>query len=447
MMSVALAPLLVAGGGIALLVLPRERPISPGELLGVGYLAGGAFVSLLSFYCGLLVGGRVLQLVVLAACAAVAAAGLARRPWPTWTSGTPGGMLLTAVPLVLALLVGWLSLRIPMAWDGVMTWEAKARLIWLGGGRLPLEVLSQPYRVHADYPLMVPMLEAWVYGWLGHADQVLVKVLFAGFFLAASWLLVTAAARLGLRTGWAAAAAVLPVCVPPLLVGEGSATSGYADFPLAACYLGAVVYLLEYLREKRREALRAAGVLAAILPWIKVEGAILWGCVVVFAGLIALHRRQLSALAWVIVPGLTLLAGWRILLLAADARYGGFLAVRPGTLLGNLPRLGLVGRALWRYATGGEWSLFWPVAALSTAVSLWTVRAARPTVALLAAAVALPAGLYSTVYIFTPIDPAFHIATSLPRLLIQVSLPAVFLILLPALAWTRRGDPEPRPIE
>jgi hypothetical protein len=294
---------------------------------------------------------------------------------------------------------------------------------------------------------MVPALEAWVYGWLGHVDQVLVKVLFAGFFLAASWLLATAAARLGLGTGWAIAAAVLPVCVPPLVVGEGSATSGYADFPLAAGYLGSVVYLLEYLREGRREALRAAGVMAAVLPWIKLEGAILWACLALFAGVIALRRRQLSALGWMIVPGLALLAGWRVLLLAADARFAAFLAMRPDTLVRNLPRLGLAWGALWRYTTGGDWSLFWPVAALSAAVAAWTVRAARPAAGLLSAAVALPAGLYTAIYLFTPIDPAFHIATSLPRLLIQVSLPAVLLILLPALARPRRGDRETRPIE
>lgn len=446
--AVAMVSLLVGGCGIALLVLPR-RPIAPQELLAFAYLAGAALVSLLSLYCGFFVGGRTLRLVIVGASVGVAAAGVAhRRRGAAWSSGAvkPAGVTRAAIPLAAAAAVGWLALRLPMAWDGVMIWEAKARLIWLNGGRLPLGILSQPYRTHAEYPLLVPMVEAWVYGWLGHVDQVLVKVVFAGFFLAVLWLLATAAARLGLGAGWALVAALLPLCVPRLVLGEGSATSGYADFPLAAGYLASVVYLLEYLRDGRREVLRAVGVMAAILPCIKPEGTILWLCVVLFCAVIAWRRRQLSGLLWVIVPGLVLLLGWRSVLIVAHARVGGFLPVRPGTLLHNLPRLNLVAAALWRYVTSGEWSLLWPVAALAGAAAAATVRAVRAPVALLAAAVLLPAGLYSMIYVFTPVDPRFHIETSLPRLLIHFSLPAILLVVVPAVGWPRR-DPGARPIE
>ena len=239
LLSGAFASLLLAGCGAAFLVLPRHRPIALAELLGFGYLAGGAIVTLLSFAGSFLVSGLFLRVLVVIACAVVAAAGVARDRRLAGGSRrlqvTRRDLVVAAVPVVPAAAVAWLALRTPMAWDGVMTWEAKGRLAWMNGGGLPLSNLSQAYRFHPDYPLLVPLLEAWVYGWLGHVDQVLVKVLFAGFMLAAMWLLATAVTRLGLSAGWAALAAILPVCVPRLVVGEGSATSGYADFPLAAC--------------------------------------------------------------------------------------------------------------------------------------------------------------------------------------------------------------------
>jgi hypothetical protein len=75
------------------------------------------------------------------------------------------------------------------------------------------------------------------------------------------------------------------------------------------------------------------------------------------------------------------------------------------------------------------------VAAVSAALAAWRAAAAtRAVVALLVAATATPAAVYSTIYIFSAADPAWHISTSLSRLMIQVSLPAVLLVIVPALA-------------
>jgi hypothetical protein len=47
-----------------------------------------------------------------------------------------------------------------------------------------------------------------------------------------------------------------------LVVGAGSAASGYADFPLAVVYLGAVVYLADYALTHEPASLRLAAALA-----------------------------------------------------------------------------------------------------------------------------------------------------------------------------------------
>lgn len=433
-LAAAMATLLVGGCGAALLVLPSRRPVAPAEVLGFGYLMGAALVSLLSFSAGLFLSGLALRIVVTLVCAALFAAGLARSRRPDRWALARADIIAAAAPLLPGFALGWLALRLPMAWDGVMTWEQKARMAWLNGGGLPLPYLAQPYRYHADYPPLVPLLEAWVYGWLGHVDQVRVKLVFAGFLLSVLWLLAAAARRFGLGAGWCVLAVLLPLCVPRLILGEGSATSGYADFPLAAAYFACVVLLITSGGEDAPGALRAAGLLAAALPWTKQEGVILWLAVVLFALAIARRERHYAALAWVVVPALLVVIGWRTVLAVSHAALDAvFVPVTAATLSRNFPRVGMVAAAALRYAASGEWSLLWPVAAVSAAVAAWRVPKARDVVAVLVAAVAVPAAVYSSIYIFSAADPAWHIATSLQRLMIQVSLPAVLLVIVPAL--------------
>jgi hypothetical protein len=73
------------------------------------------------------------------------------------------------------------------AYDAVAIYGLKSKILYLAGG-LPAgffeDVSSGFHGAHADYPLLVPLCETWVYTFLGRIDDIIVKMLFPLFFLA-----------------------------------------------------------------------------------------------------------------------------------------------------------------------------------------------------------------------------------------------------------------------
>src|SRR5260370_42705527 len=104
--------------------------------------------------------------------------------------------------------------------------------------------------------------------------------------------------------------------VPPAIIGAGSATSGYADFPLAAIYLCCAVQVLEYWRTSDAGVLPLLGITAALLPWTKMEGSILLACIALAVIPNAIRRRQWTGLAWALTPGVVVACGWSLFLRA-----------------------------------------------------------------------------------------------------------------------------------
>jgi len=90
------------------------------------------------------------------------------------------GVIAVQVALVAVLAVG----RPLTAWDGWAIWGLKARTIFLEGGVSPA-VYADPSRAstHPYYPLLLPLTEAWVYGWLGTPDDRLVGLVSVLFYL------------------------------------------------------------------------------------------------------------------------------------------------------------------------------------------------------------------------------------------------------------------------
>jgi len=450
LLSAALAMMLAAGVGVTLILL-RKREVHLVELYSLSVLFGGGFVSLASFVFGLAMKGPALHVLVSAACLSLFVAGgsglvrgQVRVSWPKPTGFWPTVLMILA--LSTAGFVTWLAARTPLGWDGVFVWEFKARIAWLNGGTMPTTYFSDPTRIwsHPDYPLFLPLSEAWIYGWLGRPHQVLIRVLSPMFYLAALGLLYRGAQRLGGGPLRAALAPLLLFFVPRLVWGEGSASSGYADFPLAVCYLAAVVFLLGHEERGWMEDLRVAGLCAALLFWIKQDGLVLWGWFALLSGVALWRRARRSWLLWICLPGAVLFAAWRLFLWHTHAVLGSaFLPLRMQTLWTNASRMGTILLELAKELTAWpRWGFFWPVLGLALLSAAFAPRDRRRLLALVAGLVVLPIATDSFIYVFSAWSPfTDHLRTSLPRLLVQVSLPAVLLL---ATAWPRsspqRGD-------
>lgn len=435
--------ILAAGCGIALILLPRHRPANTVEILCLAFLFGAAFVSFASFALGFLIKGWALRLAITACCLALFGFGWRMKP-KTFDSLTPSdrktAWLLPSLALPLIGLVMWLSRLRTLGWDGLFNWEIKARIAFLNGGAIPLEFFSDPTRTWTlqGYPLLLPLVEAWFYGWMGSADQGMIKLLFPLFFAVALGLIAIGAGKAG-GAAWQTAFAFLLIAITPLVViGDGGASSGYADFPLAVFYLAAVVYLIEYWIEGSERILPLLGGLAAIPCWIKQEGAILWLCLVALAAVKIVQRRQARWLLTLILPGVVVLIGWRAFVGFVKPPTGeNFMPVTPVMLWNNLDRAQvIIPAATSEMLNWKHWGVLWPIVVVSILVLL--IRKRR--LAALIMAVTAPIAFYCGVYFFTAWSVATHFNSSFPRLLVHVTPVAVMMTAIAAGCLTPRSD-------
>jgi len=433
--AVAMFLIIASGCGISLIALPRHHSINTIELLCLSFLLGAGFVSIASFTFGFFISGLALRLTVAALCLALLALGLrANPPQFDWRRALPARSKSDWALLVWMLapigLAAWVSQQRAMGWDGLFNWEIKARVAFLNGGAIPLSFYSDPTRpwTHPEYPLLLPLTEAWLYGWMGRADQAMVQALFLIFFAAALGLLYAGVSRFGFRSAQLWAPPVLLLAPQLIFSGQGGVSSGYADFPLAVFYLAAVIFLLEYWKEEDAGLLLPFGLLAGSLCWVKSEGAILWSCLIALAMIKTFRRRDWRKAAIAVLPGLIVLIGWRVFLLFAKPSTGEvFLPLTPSTLRNNLWRAPQIAQAVlaemlnWRH-----WGPLWIVVVVAALFLILNSR--RDHRVILPAAVFPPIAVYAGVYVFSAWDFLLHLNNSFPRLLTQVSIVAALTV-------------------
>ncbi len=429
----ALVTLAFAGIGVALLVNPRDETDAV-ELCGLAVIFGGAFVSAMLFLLGFVLHGVALTAAVSVCCVGVGAAGFRKVRSIRWP--VPRGAVawfFCALLLMQFCVVAWQTLNQPLLTDGLFSWEFKARLAFLGGGRIPAEYFSDPSRqwTHPNYPLCIPLAEYWFYAWTGRCDQGLAKLPFIFLYASGTALLFSGVKKISGESWRGALAAALVFFVPSLLMEPGSTTSGWADAPLAIVFLAAVICLLEYAAQGGGRALMLCGFCAGILPWVKQEGAVLWAILCAVACCVAWRRREVARALMAGVPGVAVIVGWKFFLAFAKTPPSTeFLPLRMETFAANIDRVPFIVNFLARQIFDWHrWSALW----IAMLFALWQLaRSKEKNVAgILTACIFLPIAFFSSVYIFSGWDDfRIHVSTSLPRLLIDVSLVAVLSIAL-----------------
>jgi hypothetical protein len=210
---------------------------------------------------------------------------------------------------------------------------------------------------------------------------------------------------------------------------NGSATSAYSDFPVAVLYMAAVTYLIDYWKTKAEGSLRLFALLAAVLPWVKQEGSLLWVCLAGLALAKVAQDRRIRPVVIAVIPGAITLVGWNLIVRLVHAPAGqDFLPFTFSTIRSNLGRGPEIVQVLademvyWRY-----WSLLWP--GLILAAPLFLTRSSRKQPVALLLAVTLPVILYSAVFLFSAWSPYIdHVNRTISRLLLHVSLVAILIL-------------------
>jgi hypothetical protein len=440
----AAAALLSAGFGCSALLLRDRATVSWAELVATTLLLGTFTVTFGWWWTALLLPDRPARLAVGLAAALTGSIGAV-----AWSRRAPrlhGAPLALLVLVPSTLFIGWVASRARFGWDGLLVWQLKAEAIVSERG-VPWRYFHDDSRAWSlpIYPLLVPMQRAWLFTWHGVVHQGAAKLLGAVYFAAVVGLMLGPGRRLGRAPSWLALAFL--ACTPLAIVGNGSATSGYADFPLAAYYLGAVLYLLPIAADGVPHDWPIAACLAAGLPWIKQEGKILWLCWGALA-VVSLGRRRWRQAGLALLPGAVTFAAWSVFVRAAGVESAKTFDHPTIALLWE--RLYLapeIGRSAVKLALDPQlWGWLWPLFLLATLTwPWWSGRRAVPPL-LLAAAALLPLPIYCLPYFFTRWRPvSLHVEGAFDRMLLHVALPALLFVATATAAALSVLRPRPRP--
>lgn len=346
-------------------------------------------------------------------------------------------------------------------WDAWLIWNMHARFLYRMGEAWR-EVFSggMDWWTHWDYPLLLPLsiVRSWKY--MG-AESVLVPAAFAFFFwILTLGLLLFALAHLRGRTqGYLGAMVLLGT---PLFILMGA--SQFADIPLAFFMLATLV-LLHRPRSSSDNppgALILAGLAAALSAWTKNEGLLFFPIVaatLLFTegyakGWKTAWRGTALFLAGAL-PVLLTVACFKTQLSPTNDLVAGFDAAAVTAKLTDIGRYAEVAKAFLITGISFTQGLFdarkgmslniggaVTTAALIGYLFLMGVRIdRRERIALVRSAAVLGLMLlgFFFVYVLTPRDLGYHLATSLNRLFLQLWPSVIFLGFMIA------GSPEPDP--
>ncbi len=442
LLLVGVLTILSAGFGVTML-LPADEDADAAEVFALSWILGTAFVSSALALIGIFARGISLQITMTVACIFLGATGLRRlrnRPRRAAPRALTADWILRFFIAVSIVVVAVICLRSAFVWDGILIWEAKARIAFLNHGALPASYFSDGSRTwsHLDYPLLLPLTEAWIYSWLGDCDQTWIKLVSPFFYAAALAFLHTGMMR-SIRSARAGSILALSFFfLPYSCFGDWGLPQGYADFPLAVAYLGAAIYLNEFLQKNSTASASRFALLSGILPWIKGEGIILWFSLLFIAALTM--RRRLLNCCWIALPGLLVWLGWKVALhrlhVVTDPT---FMPVTFTTLLHNVHRIPEIGLRLGAHLINWkQWSLLWcGFAAVGILFLIEKHSPHRRTLVTYFAAVGIPMFIDAGIFLFsgwpTPDQYLRHLATALPRLLFQLA-PLAMLTVGPRIA-------------
>jgi hypothetical protein len=434
-------------GFAALSFIRRGRfSLLPVEVLSLSWVLGAGLISVAMLRLNALSLSLWAQIVALS-CLAVA--GLVWRVKSG--SGHPieahGGMergsrpsfLLVPFSLFLSLQVAFVALMAfgqPLfVWDSWVTWGMKARTIFLDGTISPVVYADASRAVtHLDYPLLLPLNQAWLYGWLGVADDRFAGLPSVLFYVALLGVCYSAVWRWGANQTLAFAATAIVASMSQLSLLAGHA---FADVPLAALCVISVLYLIRWLDEGEWGALAIAALAAGLMPWTKREGAVLLGvlCVIVVI-MSGRSRRAWVALGAVLLAAALLATPWYFFLAWQGVPNSDFLSLTLATAGENLGRLPIISRMALATLLSGWWNFIWPLAAVVAAFGfsrraseLNDEAGALRIINILPLSALLYLAVMGLTYLFSAYVPyEQHIVTSFYRLVAHVApLPVLWV--------------------
>jgi len=317
------------------------------------------------------------------------------------------------------------ALLLPMEdFDAVTNWGLKAKAIYLANG-IPLGFLTnrEYATVHADYPLLLPLAESYVYFLLGHVNDFAVKWIFPLSLTACVTAFYASLRRMTLNRTAGLAFAFVLVSIPHLVF---SATNAYADILIATYFGAGFFYLFLWIRQRNDLFLGLSALLTGMAGLTKSEGMVL--CLVNLVVLMWAVNRERSVdrpHGWrqvLIYIGVfsTVLMPWLVFRLSMKAQndYIHELSVERVVQWETVMRMKTI---LYHYQAQffnlKSWNLLW-LAALGLFLFRFK-KILQSDQKFIFLATAMTLSFYTSVYFITFNDVAWHLKTSFSRLLVH----------------------------
>ena len=312
-----------------------------------------------------------------------------------------------------------------LARDGWAVWAFKAKVFFLSR-QVDLAFLMDDPRfgfAHLDYPLLLPLVEWWVYSHLGHVNDSVVRLVHVGYYLS---LLAAFYGSLRAYIG----RTVVTLCTLLLaLLGPAvvNTLDGYADLIQGYYVFLAFVSFVDWIHGGRAGELASAGVSLSLGAHVKTEGlswlAAMTAVVVLGAWLArkewSTRGKALLVFLAITVPvsGMWLLYRWVFHIpLSPITRWLTFdlVAARLPLIVGAFQtEFGV--RALWQQG----WGLLWAFTLLGCLGALATRSPSRWRTLWYWSPLLLQGLIVLGFYLLTAAPLKWHLETSLTRVLLQ----------------------------
>jgi len=323
--------------------------------------------------------------------------------------------------------------------DEIGSWGYKAKILYHDASIYSNDFFDADRAIQCQhYPLLIPLVESWIYTVLGCVDERAVKVIFPIFFTALLFVIYTAQRKFFSRTHALLFTALLASLPNFVLIGHcsfaGTAISGYADVPLSFFYSVSTIYLYLWIKEHNRDYICIAAIFAAFAMFTKDEGIALF---LINAMVLSLHTisnfkdttkiKICHLLIYLIVP-IVICMPWFMYKMEIP-KTGGY---RPESfaisiIIQNIHRIPtILTTFMTEFINLKQWNVLWVLLVVST---LFAVKETfkKPTVYLFLI-ILLQLSLFMLVFIVSPLDLALHMHKHLARFLILVAPVAIFLM-------------------